>query len=93
LAQWRRYCIERKLYFGQLPLTKIIGLRDELSGGITLPSGTHIETDWIYPEEVKQNWQIITSLEALAIEPLMMLSTRVRYPVEDAFRQSEFSTK
>jgi hypothetical protein len=74
--------IERKLYFGQLPLTKAIGLRDELSGRFILPSGTPIETDWISPEEVELGWQIFPSLESLAIKPLMMLSARDRYPVK-----------
>jgi hypothetical protein len=70
----------QKLYFGQLPLTKISGLRDEVSGKLVLPGNTELITDWIDSVEVERHWLQLPSIEVLAIKPVMVLTAFDHYP-------------
>jgi hypothetical protein len=80
------FVVQKKLYFGYLPLTKIKGLSDELERGIILPKVAEIETDWIDSSEVEHKWQLIPSLDTLAVKPFFILEALDRYPVEDPFK-------
>ncbi len=70
----------QKLYFGEVPLTKISGFRDEATGNLVLPSNTEIITDVIDTEEVERNWMRITSVESLAVKPFGILTAFDSYP-------------
>jgi hypothetical protein len=70
----------RKLYFGELPLTKITGLKDEVTGDLVLPGNTEIITDVIDIVDVERNWQHIPSSEVLAVKPVMILTAFDYYP-------------
>lgn len=72
--------ILQKLYFGGLPLTKISGFRDEISGNLILPGNTEIVTDLIDAVDVEANWQQIPSGDSLAVKPVMVLTTFDYYP-------------
>ena len=72
--------VVQNLHFGQVPLTKIAGFRDEVSGTLVLPPTTEIITDWIDTIEVERSWLRIPSLEALAIKPIMILTALDHYP-------------
>ncbi len=70
----------RKLYFGQLPLTRVSGFRDEITGYLVLPGNTEIITDFIDSLEVETSWHRISSVEALAVKPFMILNAFDYYP-------------
>ena len=72
--------ILQKLYFGELPLTKVTGFRDEVTGNLVLPGNTEIITDWIDSVEVETNWRRIPSLDSLAVKPFMILTAFDYYP-------------
>ncbi len=80
--------ILRKLYFGELPLTKFSGFRDEVTGNVVLPSNTEIITDVLDTVEVETNWQRVPSIDTLAVKPVMILTAFDYYPstVPDDFR-------
>jgi len=81
--------VVRNLYFGQLPLTKITGFRDEVSGDLVLPGDTEIITDWIDTMQVERSWLKIPSLEALAIKPTIILTAFDHYPTYPSGEPSE----
>jgi hypothetical protein len=74
--------VVKKLYFGELPLTKVTGFRDEVSGNLVLPGNSEIVTDWIDTVEVERSWLRIPSIDALAIKPTMILEAFDFYPSE-----------
>jgi hypothetical protein len=72
--------ILQKFYFGELPLTKVSGFKDEITGNLVLPGKTDIITDVIDMVEVETNWQRIPSLDSLAVKPFMVLTAFDYYP-------------
>lgn len=72
--------ISKKLYFGEVALTKATGFRDEVTGKLVLPGNTEIITDYIDSREVERNWQRILSVESLVIKPFMVLEAFDVYP-------------
>lgn len=74
--------VVQKFYFGELPLTKISGFRDEVSGHLVLPGNFEITTDLIDVIEVEEKWLRIPSIEALAVKPTMILTALDYYPSE-----------
>ena len=60
-----------RLFLGHLPLKQIRGFVDENKGNIMTPGFT---TDWLNAKEVENNWMRVTSLEELAVKPLMQLT-------------------
>ena len=71
--------ISRTLYFGQLPLVKVQGFRDDIRGGIHTQS---ITTDWVVWEKVKETWQVVPSEESLAVKPVLVQFLATYYPLE-----------
>lgn len=74
--------VVKKLYFGELPLTKVTGFRDEVTGSLVVPGDSEIITDWIDTVEVEESWVRIPSLEVLAIKPIMILKALDHFPSE-----------
>ena len=77
----------QKLYLGNLPLLKIQGLNDEIRGGIILPRESEIITDWIDTIAVERTWQIIPSIDSLAVKPMLVLEAQDHYSAEESFRK------
>lgn len=66
--------VERQLYYGQLPITRISGFSDELSGGVI----TNAFTTGIFdPDEVTRSWLPIGLEAELPVRPLFGLGGRV----------------
>lgn len=62
--------VEQRLYFGHLPISKLSGFRDELSGAII----TNAFTTGIFdPNDVMENWQQIASEDELPQRSMMRL--------------------
>lgn len=62
--------VTRQLYFGNIPITKISGFKDELSGAVI----TNAFTTGIFdPDDVEKNWQKINSESDVKIPVLIRL--------------------
>ena len=68
--------IERQLFFGHLPIERLSGFKDELSGGIITDAFT---TGIFDPEEVTTTWQSIASEAEAVTRPLLKLTGRVAW--------------
>jgi hypothetical protein len=75
-----KFEVLQKLYFGNLPLTKFEGFRDEATGKIIFPNNSEIITDYIDTKTVESDWQLIPSINVLAVKPLMVLTAFDIYP-------------
>jgi len=70
--------VRQQLYFGELPIRKISGFKDELSGAII----TNAFTTGIFdPNDVTQNWRPISSEDELPIRPMMKLGGLIAWDV------------
>ena len=59
--------VERRLFFGELPLTQGKGFLDEYSGRLLTPGFT---TDWLSAAEVEKNWRQLESADEIAVKPI-----------------------
>lgn len=75
-----RFEIIQRLYFGELPITKITGFRDETTGNIILPNKAEVVFDTIDFGEVERSWLRIASEDVLAVRPVMTLMALDYYP-------------
>ncbi|MFO7556017.1 MAG: restriction endonuclease [Desulfobacterales bacterium] len=71
--------VKKTLYFGHLPLIKVQGFRDAISGDLHTRSMT---TDWMNVETVRREWKVIPSEEALAVTPMMVSQELTYFPLE-----------
>jgi hypothetical protein len=62
--------VERRLFFGQLPLTQCRGFINEYTGGLLTPGFT---TDWLSAAEVERNWRQLDSVDEIAVKPVLEL--------------------
>lgn len=62
--------VERRLFFGELPLTDVKGFGDEYTGGLLTRGFT---TDWLNYEEVEKNWRQLKSVDEIAVKPVIEL--------------------
>lgn len=62
--------VESRLYFGELPIQKLSGFKDELTGK-TIARG--FTTDIIDVVDVQNHWPKINSIKELAVEPMLIL--------------------
>ena len=62
--------VERELYFGQLPVPRFSGFKDELSGLVISNAFTF---GLISPDEVAREWKKIDSLEDAPLKPVISL--------------------
>jgi len=60
--------VERKLYFGYLPLVKVSGFKDEVQGSLVTKGFT---TDVINLVNIQKSWEKIESQDELAVKPVM----------------------
>ena len=63
-------------YFGQLPLSRVSGFKDELSGALITKE---FETSDIDFSEVQQNWKKIETVDELAVKPVFTINTSPEY--------------
>jgi hypothetical protein len=75
--------VTRKLYFGRLPIKKISGFKDELSGAVIANAFT---TGIFDPDDVMRNWQVTESEETSPVRPTMILSGLIAWDVADGER-------
>ena len=68
--------VERELYFGQLPVPRISGFRDELSGLIISNAFT---VGILTPEEVERDWKKIEREEDAPLKPVIALMGTVMW--------------
>jgi hypothetical protein len=63
--------VARQLYFGQLPVPRMSGFLDQLSGKVITNAFT---VGLLDPDEVESNWLKINAKEEAPIEPVIVLS-------------------
>ncbi len=68
--------VQRELFFGQLPIPKISGFKDEFSGKVITNS---FQVGLLDPDQVARNWQPIPSEDEAPIAPVIMLIGTVLY--------------
>jgi len=68
--------VKQELYFGELPISKISGFKDELSGKVITNAFT---VGILSPDEVERNWQRIASEAELPMPPVLKLIGMVGY--------------
>lgn len=71
--------VESHLYFGQFPIRQISGFKDELSGGVITNAFT---VGILSPDEVEQNWALISSADEAPIDPVITLTGLVGWVAE-----------
>lgn len=60
--------VERKLFYGQMPITRISGFRDEIDGGVITNA---FEVGLVSPEEVFNTWAEIDSEDDCELKPVL----------------------
>ena len=68
--------VTKKTYFGQMPISKISGFKDEQTGAVITNAFT---VGLASPDEVAQTWQIINEGEALPSTPVIKVTGLVGY--------------
>jgi Restriction endonuclease len=68
--------VEQQFFFGNLPIKKLSGFKDALSGAVITNAFT---TGIINPNDVYDNWQRIESIDAAPQKPLMTLRGLIGY--------------
>lgn len=68
--------VEQSLYFGNLPVCRMSGFKDELSGGVITNAFT---IGLIRPEEVEQTWLRIKDVSDAPVTPLVTLRGLISY--------------
>jgi len=62
--------VERRYFFGQLPLIQGRGFINEYTGGLMTPGFT---TDWLDAAEVERSWRQLDSIDEIAVNPVLRL--------------------
>lgn len=62
--------VERRLFFGQLPIIRGKGFINEYTGGLLTPGFT---TDWLDATEVERKWQHLDNINEIAVNPVLEL--------------------
>jgi len=62
--------VERRYFFGQLPLIQGRGFINEYTGGLLTPGFT---TDWLDAAEVEKSWRQLDSIDEIAVNPVLRL--------------------
>jgi hypothetical protein len=60
--------VNQTLYFGQMPISKISGFKDEQTGNIITNA---FEIGLLDPNEVKKNWEIVKNENEVPVRPLL----------------------
>lgn len=72
--------IERQLYFGQLPVPRFSGFKDELSGKIISNAFT---VGLLDPEEIERDWRRIASEKEAPVRPVITLTGVVAWAEDE----------
>lgn len=72
--------VGQNLFFGQVPIKKAQGFKNELTGAFTTKS---IETDRIDVAEVEKNWTKLQNKDELAVKPVTIVLALEYYPIID----------
>jgi hypothetical protein len=70
---------KRNWYFGNLPLAKISGFKDEIEGGLVTKGFTTAVMDIV---EIQESWQRLGSVDELAVKPVLRLGWQSHYERE-----------
>lgn len=62
--------VKQELYFGQMPITKISGFKDEIAGGVITNA---FEVGFVSPEEVTDTWKKIEKIEDCDLPPAFVI--------------------
>lgn len=68
--------VEKRTYFGQMPISKISGFKDEQTGAVITNAFT---VGLATPDEVAETWQLINEGEALPSTPVLKVTGLVGY--------------
>lgn len=68
--------VEQELYFGYLPISKLSGFKDELSGGVITNA---FQVGLLDPAEIERDWQRIESESDLPTTPLLKMTGLIAY--------------
>ncbi|MDP2641284.1 MAG: restriction endonuclease [Candidatus Yanofskybacteria bacterium] len=60
----------QRIFFGHIPILSMRGFQDVATGGVHMRSFT---TDWLNLEAIEKGWQLVESLEQLAVQPVLVL--------------------
>lgn len=71
--------VEQQLYFGQLPLTRLSGFRDQIRGGIITNA---FETGLVSPEEIESSWTKLNSAEEAPVRPVLTIDALLAWDDE-----------
>jgi hypothetical protein len=63
--------VQKSIYFGHLPITRVKGFADALSSPTRLTFTNGFGTGWLVLDEVIAKWQMIASRESLAVQPAL----------------------
>ncbi len=70
--------VERELYFGYLPISKLSGFKDELSGGIITNA---FEVGILEPNEIEKNWQKLDKESDAPVSLLLKMNGLIAWDV------------
>ena len=73
--------VQRELYYGQLPVPKVSGFKDEFSGKVITNS---FQVGLLDPDEISRNWTVIESEDKAPIAPVIALVGTVLYGEDGA---------
>lgn len=71
--------VSKKLYFGQYPLAKFSGFKDEIKGAVI---GNAFQVGLIDPEEVEKSWKIISDEAEAPTRPVLMLRGLIAFDLD-----------
>lgn len=71
--------VSQYLYYGQYPLARFSGFRDEIKGGVI---GNAFEFGLIDPEEVEKSWKKITHVSEAPTPPVISLRGLIAFDVD-----------
>ena len=69
--------VRELIYFGQMPIVDVRGFKSELEDVTHIHSMT--TAPWNF-EKISREWQLVESIEQLAVKPVMGLSVKSTYP-------------
>lgn len=72
--------VERRIYFGNLPIENLRGFRNELTGKTITRGFTTGVFSW---DEVQKHWKRITSIDELAVEPILIFKALDVFPIQN----------
>lgn len=72
--------VERRVYFGNLPVEQLRGFRDELTGKTITKELTTGVLNW---DEVEKHWKRIISIDELAVDPTIIFKALDVFPMQN----------